>query len=131
MLDGTFQVRTVSSRRRSPALPRGLTVLLVLLSLLALVVAGGCLSSGLPGQMENIVQYDTVAQVLGRHTERLMALPGVIGTAESRCSGRPCILVLVMRRTPQLVRLIPAELEGIPVEIRETGPIRALDSGDT
>jgi len=75
------------------------------------------------------MQHDSVAQVLARHTERLMALPGVIGTAESKCSGRPCILVLVARRTPELERLIPAELEGIPVEIRETGPIRALDSG--
>ena len=74
------------------------------------------------------MQHDTVAQVLGRHSERLMALPGVIGTAESECGGRPCILVLVVRRTPELELLIPSELEGIPVEIRETGPIRALDS---
>ena len=74
------------------------------------------------------MQHDTVAQVLGRHSERLMALPGVIGTAESECGGRPCILVLVVRRTPELELLIPSELEGIAVEIRETGPIRALDS---
>jgi len=74
------------------------------------------------------MQHDTVAQVLGRHSERLMALPGVIGTAESECGGRPCILVLVARRTPEVELLIPSELEGIPVEIRETGPIRALDS---
>lgn len=74
------------------------------------------------------MQQDSVAQVLGRHTERLMALPGVIGTAESKCSRRPCILVLVIRKTPELERLIPAELEGIPVEIHETGPIQALDS---
>lgn len=74
------------------------------------------------------MKHDSVAHVLGRHTEWLMALPGVIGTAESRCSTKPCILVLVVRRAPELGRLIPAELEGIPVEIRETGPIRALDS---
>ena len=74
------------------------------------------------------MQHDRIAQVLARNTDRLMAFPGVLGTAESRCSGRPCILVLVARRTPELERLIPAELEGIPVELRETGPIRALDS---
>jgi len=68
-----------------------------------------------------------VAQVLRRHTERLMAIPGVIGTAESECSGHPCILVLVLQRTPELERLVPASLEGIPVEISESGPIRALD----
>jgi len=103
--------------------------LLVLVAPLTLVVASGCRVSGPPRQVEETMQHDTVAQVLGRHTERLMALPGVIGTAESKCMERPCILVLVMRRTPELERLIPAELEGIPVEIRETGPIRALDSG--
>ena len=67
--------------------------------------------------------------MLARHTARLMAIPGVTGTAESRRGGRPCILVLVARRTPELERLIPAELEGVPVEIRETGPIRVLDPG--
>jgi hypothetical protein len=103
--------------------------LLVPPALLALAVASGCRASGPPRQVEETMKHDTVAQVLGRHTERLMALPGVVGTAESKCSGRPCILVLVARRTPELERLIPAELEGIPVEIRETGPIRALDSG--
>jgi len=72
--------------------------------------------------------HDAVSQVLARHTDRLMALPGVVGTAESRCSGRPCIVVLLAHRTPELERLIPAELDGIPVELRETGTIRALDS---
>lgn len=100
-----------------------------LLALLALDAASGCRASGAPREVEKFMLHDTVAQVLGRHTQRLMALPGVIGTAESKCSGRSCILVLVIRRTPELEHLIPAELEGIPVEIRETGPIRALDSG--
>jgi hypothetical protein len=75
------------------------------------------------------MQHDTVAQVLGRHTERLMALPGVVGTAEGLCGGQPCILVLVVRKTSELARAIPSKLEGVLVEIRETGPIRALDSG--
>ena len=67
----------------------------------------------------------TIAQVLERHTDRLMSVPGVVGTAEGECAGRPCILVLVERATPALRQAIPAELEGIPVEIRETGRIEA------
>ena len=66
-----------------------------------------------------------VAEVLDRHTPRLMSLAGVVGTAEGRCAGRPCILVLVERLTPALRQAIPSELEGIPVEIRETGRIEA------
>jgi hypothetical protein len=68
-----------------------------------------------------------VAQVLERHADRLMALPGVVGTAEGSSGGRPCILVLVERLAPSLRREIPAELDGVPLEIRETGPIRARD----
>jgi hypothetical protein len=67
----------------------------------------------------------TVTQVLERHTDRLMSLPGVVGTAEGECSGRPCILVLVERVTPSLRQAIPSELEGIRVEIRETGRVQA------
>ena len=67
----------------------------------------------------------TVAEVLDHHTPRLMSLAGVVGTAEGRCAGQPCILVLVERLTPALRQAIPSELEGIPVEIRETGRIEA------
>jgi hypothetical protein len=67
----------------------------------------------------------TVAQVLGRHSTRLMSVRGVVGTAEGECDGKPCILVLVERLTPALRQAIPSELEGIPVEIRESGRIEA------
>ena len=66
-----------------------------------------------------------IAQVLEGHTARLMSVAGVVGTAEGECAGKPCILVLVERLTPALRQAIPSELEGIPVEIRETGPIEA------
>jgi hypothetical protein len=54
-----------------------------------------------------------------------MSLPGVVGTAEGQCAGKPCILVLVEQLTLGLRQAIPSELEGIPVEIRETGRIEA------
>jgi hypothetical protein len=67
----------------------------------------------------------TVTQVLRRHTDSLMAVPGVVGTAEGSCAGKPCILVLVERSTAELRKRIPSELEGVPVEIRETGRVTA------
>jgi hypothetical protein len=54
-----------------------------------------------------------------------MSLRGVVGTAEGSCDGTPCILVLVDRLTPELRRKIPEQLEGIRVDVRETGAIRA------
>ncbi|HZA93284.1 MAG TPA: hypothetical protein VE420_11710 [Gemmatimonadales bacterium] len=67
----------------------------------------------------------TLNTILERHTPRLMSLPGVVGTAEGQCAGKPCILVLVEQLTLGLRQAIPSELEGIPVEIRETGRIEA------
>jgi hypothetical protein len=57
-----------------------------------------------------------------------MSLSGVVGTAEGQCAGKPCILVLVERLTPALRQAIPSELEGVRVEVRETGRIEARDS---
>ena len=74
------------------------------------------------------LQQPTVAQVLERHTRRLMSLRGVVGTAEGECAGQPCILVLVDRLTPTLRQSIPSEIENIPVEVRETGQIQPSES---
>ncbi len=71
----------------------------------------------------------TIEEVLKQHTDRLMSLPGVVGTAIGECERKPCIKVLVVKRTPELVKTIPSTLEGFPVVIEETGEIRALDPG--
>lgn len=76
-----------------------------------------------PSRKDSPLPPPTVAQVLERHTARLMSVAGVVGTAEGECAGRRCILVLVERLTPAMQKAIPSELEGIPVEIRETGLI--------
>ena len=57
-----------------------------------------------------------------------MAIPGVQGIAESLSAGEPSIAVYVARKTPELVRRIPATLEDYPVVIEETGELRAQPS---
>ena len=69
----------------------------------------------------------SVKAVLKEHTNSLMALPGVVGTAQGLCDGAPCIIVMVVKRTPELLKQIPDVLEGYTVEVQETGVIRALD----
>jgi hypothetical protein len=73
------------------------------------------------------MQDPSVADVLRRHAERLMAVPGVVGTAEGEHGGRACVLVLVGRRTAAILAAIPDELEGVRVEIIETGAPEAFD----
>ena len=73
-----------------------------------------------------VMAQKTIEQVLKEHAPALMAQPGVVGTAQSLCEGRPCIRVFVIRRTPELKEKIPKMLEGYPVMLEETGEIRAL-----
>lgn len=74
------------------------------------------------------MQEKTIKQVLLEHTDSLMALPGVVGTAQGECAGEPCIRVLVVKKTSDLLEKIPSEIEGYAVEVDETGEIKALDT---
>lgn len=71
----------------------------------------------------------TIEAVLKEHTARLMSLPGVVGTAQGKCAGRPCIKVFVVGKTPKLLEQIPSTIEGYTVQVVETGEIRARDPG--
>jgi len=68
----------------------------------------------------------TIDEVLREHTDSLMSIPGVVGTAQGQHAGEPCIRVLVIRKTPQLTKKIPSAIEGYAVAVQETGRIRAL-----
>jgi len=68
----------------------------------------------------------TIVEVLKEHTKELMSIPGVVGTGQGLCNGKPCIKVLVIKKTPELAQKIPDNLEGYQVMIEETGEIKAL-----
>jgi hypothetical protein len=67
----------------------------------------------------------TIAQVLAEHTDALMAVPGVVGTAIGQQGGAPCIRVLLARQDDAARRRIPDEIEGYPVRVDVTGPLHA------
>ena len=69
----------------------------------------------------------TIEEALEAHTGRLMAIPGVVGTAQGLCEGKPCIKVLVARKTPQLLKRIPATVDSYSVAVEESGEFRAFD----
>lgn len=62
-----------------------------------------------------------IADVVHEVSDRLLAIPGVLGLAESRHANQPTITVYVAVRTPALVIQIPSILDGYPVVIEETG----------
>jgi len=75
---------------------------------------------------EKEMSAKTIQEVLKEHTDELMSLPGVVGTGQGLCDGRPCIKVFVIKKTQELEEKISGKLEGYPVRIEETGEIRAL-----
>ena len=69
-----------------------------------------------------------IREMLKRHTDELMAVPGVVGVGEGKSRGRPCITVFVVARTPDLLRQIPDTIEGYPVQIEESGELHKLNT---
>lgn len=56
-----------------------------------------------------------------------MALPGVVAVGIGLVSGgKPGIVVSVANNLNEIRSKIPTVVEGIPVEVQETGEIRAL-----
>ena len=99
-----------------------------LLWLIAVMVACGEVGAQ-EGQEERSVPAKTIEEVLQQHTGSLMAIPGVVGTAQGLCSGEPCIRVFVVEKTDDLVKQIPPEIDGYTVSIEETGEFRKLKPG--
>ncbi len=79
------------------------------------------------GLKENSMQDKTIEAVLKQYTGWLMLLPGVVGTAAGECAGQPCIKVYVSKKTPDLLRQIPSDIEGFTLAVEEAGEIRARD----
>jgi hypothetical protein len=79
-----------------------------------------------------------VAQVRARHEQELLRYPNVVGVAigqrvhQGTPTGELCLVVYVERKVApdQLAagELLPAEVEGVPLDVVETGAIQALRS---
>jgi len=78
-----------------------------------------------PGQL---MPQPDINAVLRAHERELLAIPSVVGVFVGLLpDGKtPCIKVMAARKTAELERKIPRSLEGYPVVVEETGPIRPL-----
>jgi hypothetical protein len=69
--------------------------------------------------------HSSVEEILKKHTDKLMSVPGVVGVAQGEFEGIPCIKVFVMRKNSALLRHIPGQLGGYRVVVEESGEFRA------
>ena len=95
-------------------------------ALLVMGAIGAC--AGAPrGALEETnrdVATQDIDAVLAAHTDALLALPGVVGTAVGLCDGERCIKVLVADANADARRRIPDRLDGYRVVVEVTGIIR-------
>lgn len=76
-------------------------------------------------QKENGLAQKTIESVLNENTEKMMSIPGVVGTAQGLCGNEPCIKVFVTKKTPAIIKQVPKNIEGYIVDLEETGEIHA------
>jgi len=69
---------------------------------------------------------DSAALVIARNAGTLMAIPGVVGLYEGETQGKTVLRVMVLSRADSTLRRIPKTLEGYPVEIEVSGPIKPM-----
>ena len=68
----------------------------------------------------------TIKEVKARHESRLMAQPGVVAVGIGRDpDGKEAIVVSLDRDRPESRASLPEALEGYPVRVQVTGPMRA------
>jgi len=72
----------------------------------------------------------SIDEVLKDKTNEWMSIPGVEGVAIGLYKGKPCIRIFTSARPQQLRAKIPPTIEGYPVIVEQTGPIRALEQKD-
>jgi hypothetical protein len=87
-----------------------------------LLVAGAVVACS--GSRDATVPARSIDEVLAAHTDSLLALPGVVGTAIALCDGERCIKVLLADSNPDTTGRIPSRLEGYRVVVEVTGTIR-------
>lgn len=99
----------------------------IAMGVLSIHVAG-CAAMAEAGGEEKKMAAKTIQEVLEEHTDEWMSIPGVVGTAIGEVEGKPCIRILAAKKTEELTKQIPRDVEGFLVVISETGEIRALGS---
>ena len=72
------------------------------------------------------MQGSNIKEVLKKHADGLMDVPGVAAVGEGEWQGKPCIRVLVSNPNSDALGRIPNMIEGYPVLVEESGEFRAL-----
>ena len=78
-------------------------------------------------QSEPVISMEKITKVMNKHTDELMSVDGVVGVYIGQTDSEElCIKVMVVEISDTLLTKFPKTLDGIKVEIEETGVIRPM-----
>ncbi len=89
-----------------------------------LLLAGGHLAAGQSGDGYDM-ETEGIRQVLERQREALMRRSGAVGVGIGQRDGKPAIVFMVKKKTPETLANLPREIEGYPLLIEEVGEVVA------
>ncbi len=70
----------------------------------------------------------SIKEVIEKHSRDIMSVPGVAGIYQGETKdGKPCIKIMVVKKTEEINKRIPKTLEGYPVIIDVTGVIKPMN----
>ncbi len=71
---------------------------------------------------------ERIEDVLKKHADELMAIPGVVGVGEGKSRGEQCIVIFVQDKQASSLGVLPDNIEGYSLTIEESGEFRAFDA---
>jgi hypothetical protein len=95
-------------------------IIIIMISFMA------CLENTVNSRRDSKMPKKTLEEVLKESNNKLLSIPGVVGTAQGLCDRKTCIKVYVIKKSPELARQIPVSIDGYTVVIEETGEIHTL-----
>lgn len=104
-------------------------ILVGLRCFLAIASCALCCQPSTVENHENIQEMPklTIEKVQEKYQDQWMAIPGVVGVGIGAFANKPVIMVMVVKKTPEIQQKIPKTVEGYSVKIEETGEIRARE----
>jgi len=110
--------------KRPRPFSRGDSVMCLLAWTLTLLLLGGTPQKETSQERDSTTVKNAVTAILESHTMEWMTIPGVVGTAEGVHRGKPCVLILVEKKTPKLQKTFPDRLNGIQLVLKEVGKVK-------
>ena len=68
-----------------------------------------------------MLMKNEIAVMLERKTLEWMMIPGVLGAVEGIHRRKPCLMVLVEKKTRELQEAFPERIDGVRVVLKEVG----------